>query len=94
MTAVAEYIPPHLLAAPAIEPADLVGAELYGIAGDVAEAVESRREDWLEITDMQPYPAQDGRQARIVMLACADAGREVEITIRLTGRMYAVPGES
>jgi hypothetical protein len=93
MTAVTDYLPPHLLGAAAAEPADLVGPELYSIAGDVAEAVESRREDWLEVTDMTPEPAEDPAQRRVVMLASADGGREVEITVRLTGRLYAVPGE-
>jgi hypothetical protein len=94
VTAVADYLPPHLLGAAAAEPADLVGAELYGIAGDVAEAVESRREDWLEIRDMHPHPADDPAQRRVVMLAEGEGGREVEITVRLTGRLYAVPGEA
>jgi len=93
MTAVAEYTPPHLQGAPATEPADLVGWQLYSIAGDVAEAVENRREDWLEIRDMKPEPAQDPAQRRVVMLAEADGGHEVEITVRLTGRLYAQPGE-
>jgi hypothetical protein len=94
VTALAEYMPPHLLGAAAAEPADLVGAELYGIAGDVAEAVENRREDWLEIRDMTPHPADDPAQRRVVMLAEGEGGREVEITVRLTGRLYAVPGEA
>jgi len=91
MTATAEYLPPHLLGAAAAEPADLVGWLLYSISGDVAEAVESRREAWLEITDMRPEPAEEPAQRRVVMLASADGGREVEITVRLTGRMYAEP---
>jgi hypothetical protein len=92
MTSVPDYIPPHLLAAPAAEPADLVGEPLYRISGDVAEAIESRPVDWLEITDMTPHPDHDPAQRRVVMLAAANGGAEVEITVRLTGRTYALPG--
>jgi hypothetical protein len=92
MTVTADYVPSHLLGAAAAEPADLVGPELYSIAGDVAEAVENRREDWLEVVDMQPVPADDPAQRRVVLLASAEGGHEVEITVRLTGRMYDEAG--
>lgn len=93
MTAATDYLPPHLLGAPAAEPADLVGWRLYSISGDVAEAVESRREAWLEIRDMTPEPSEEPAERRVVMLASGEGGHEVEITIRLTGRMYPEPGE-
>jgi hypothetical protein len=77
------------------EIADLAGADLAFMAGEVAEALETFRDAPFEVMEVVPQLAatDDALAPAVTLTVYAAGGSEVEITVRLTGREAAAPSD-